>query len=105
MCFNVTASEFEPVDPSTTTSSTPSSTAVSDAAAAVPSPGPSQGGLSAGAKAGIAVGTIVGAGLLFAAIFFALRRKRTTAKDTEARAPMEKVRSDSASIGSAATAH
>lgn len=58
--------------------------------------------LSGGAKAGIAVGSILGAALVFAALFFAIRRKRGS-KDTEAAVqPTEKTRA--ASIGSAETA-
>jgi len=104
MCFNVGESEFIPAG--TTPAVTPAT--IDTGASAAPTvtvENKSNGGLSGGAKAGIAVGAIVGAALIAGLAFFALRRKRSVAKDAEAQPPMGKVASRSASIGSAQTAH
>lgn len=106
MCFNVGESEFIPAGTTSTTSTPAATGAVSSSEPTVAAEEKSSGGgLSAGAKAGIAIGAIVGAAMVAGIAFFALRRRRSAPKDTEAQPPMGKVVSSSASIGSAQTAH
>jgi predicted phage tail protein len=83
-CFNVTADEFVPA--STSSSSVPTSIAAGQATASATGgrKDVANGGLSGGAKAGIVVGCIFGAALVFASIFFAIRRKGGSGRDAEA---------------------
>ncbi|KAI1661528.1 hypothetical protein F4813DRAFT_386058 [Daldinia decipiens] len=100
-CFNVTSTDFESGDSSSTSTPAPSATnAVSDANLA-PSSSSSGDGLSGGAKAGIAVGVIVASLAIVGVIAFVLlRRRKTQTLDNEAIAAASKNQPEVASINS-----
>ncbi|KAI1780100.1 hypothetical protein F4818DRAFT_165450 [Hypoxylon cercidicola] len=102
-CFNVTASDFNSGDSSSSSSPTPSATsATTDGAAnTVDQVSSSSGdGLSAGAKAGIAVGVIVASLAVVGIIaFVVLRRRKAQPADHEAPAAT-KIHPEVASVSS-----
>ncbi|KAI2471195.1 hypothetical protein F4781DRAFT_387652 [Annulohypoxylon bovei var. microspora] len=101
-CFNVTASDFNSGDSSSTSSSVPSATsATSDSDTTSNQSSSSSGdGLSTGAKAGVAVGVIVASLGIVGAIAFIMLRKRRAAHDSEASVPAAKNQPEVASVNS-----
>ncbi|KAI1454371.1 hypothetical protein F4805DRAFT_439811 [Annulohypoxylon moriforme] len=89
-CFNVTASDFNSGDSSSTSSAVPSatSTTTSSDTTSNQSSNSSSDGLSTGAKAGVAVGVIVASlGIVGAIAFILLRKRRAAPHDSEASVP------------------
>ncbi|KAI1146432.1 hypothetical protein F4825DRAFT_195393 [Nemania diffusa] len=95
-CFNVTASDFDSGDSSTTTASQPDNTSATD-----DSSSGSSNGLSKGATAGIAVGVVVASLLVIGAVaFFVFRRRTTRVTDNENQTSAMKGMAEVASVGS-----
>ncbi|KAI2784567.1 hypothetical protein F4815DRAFT_127684 [Daldinia loculata] len=100
-CFNVTATDFESGDSSSTSTPAPSATNAASDANTAPSSGSSGDGLSGGAKAGIAVGVIVASLAIVGVIAFVLlRRRKTQTLDNEAVAAASKNQPEVASVNS-----
>ncbi|KAI1107860.1 hypothetical protein F4804DRAFT_328888 [Jackrogersella minutella] len=96
-CFNVTASDFDSGDSSSTSSSVPSATE----ATSNEDSSSSSDGLSGGAKAGIAVGVIVAVlGIVGAIALVMLRKRRSRARDHEAAVAVSKLQPEVASVNS-----
>ncbi|KAI1125416.1 hypothetical protein F5Y10DRAFT_247160 [Nemania abortiva] len=96
-CFNVTASDFDaPESSSTTTASQPNNTSDSDSSSSG-----SSSGLSKGETAGIAVGVVAASLLVIGAVaFFVFRRRTTRVAEYEHQLATRKSAPENASVGS-----
>ncbi|KAI0451232.1 hypothetical protein F5B21DRAFT_387835 [Xylaria acuta] len=101
-CFNVTTSDFNlPESSSTATADQPDNTGGADNAAPDTSSSSSSGGLTAGATAGIAVGVVVASLLVIGVVaFFVFRRRGKQTRDHENQPSRAKNMAEVASVGS-----